>query len=113
MTSIEIVERKIKAIKEILEKEDDISLFPYKRFELETRLREQELILKDLEELEKYRKVMCEPILDIMKKLKLLYILKENIRLIDYCIYNDKIVIYLPVYYREQLKEWLDGKNNL
>lgn len=47
----------------------------------------------------------------LKKNLKLLEVLKENIKSIDYCIFNDKIVIYLPVNYREQLKEWIDNED--
>lgn len=111
MTSKEIINNHIDSLKEQaqIEKEQKTGDEVYCEIEIE----QYNQVLRDLKELEKYRKVMGEPILDIMKKLNLLYVLKENIKLIDYCIYNDKIVIYLPVYYRDALKEWLDGKNNL
>lgn len=108
MTSKEIINNHINSLKEQaqIEKEQKTGSEVYCEIEIE----QYNQVLKDLDELEKYREVMSEPILDIMKKLKMLHILKENIKLIDYCIYNDKIVIYLPVYYREELKEWLDEK---
>ena len=46
------------------------------------------------------------------KQKQLLDILKEHIKLIEYCIFNDKIVIYLPINYREKLKEWLDERES-
>lgn len=57
---------------------------------------------------------MYEIMKPILKELEMLDILKDNIKIINYLIFNDKIVIYLPVQYREKLKEWLEnGKNNL
>ena len=67
---------------------------------------------EDLEKLEELEKLMGTPIQDIMKRLKFLEILKKHIKLIDYGFFYDKIVIYLPVNYREQLKEWLENEKS-
>jgi hypothetical protein len=42
------------------------------------------------------------------KDLEILEILKENIKFIDYRIFTDRIVIYVPKHYRENIKEWLE-----
>ena len=84
-------------------------------------------ILKDLEELEQYRKVMCKPILDLMKDLEMLEILKPYLKeVLEIKVYGDIIALnVLPHQFVSfqvdsnshkekyiKIKEWLE-KNDL
>lgn len=63
-------------------------------------------ILKDLELLEKYKRVMCEPILDIMKKLEIL----EHIEAVKKKWDNGEIGY---INFAEEAIEVLENANNL
>ena len=78
------------------------------------------LIKKDLELLEKYKRVMCEPIKDIMKKLEILDILKNIIVVVPNTKYTSGPKYYITLRqdvifdYETQniIKEWLNNDSS-
>ena len=65
---------------ELLLDDDFIKIYKKKENKCYTRKDLYELLKKELEELEEYRKIMGTPIQDIMKRLKILEILKNNLK---------------------------------
>lgn len=103
MTSKEIVLSEIKRLEhnlKICEKENMTTQIEYAK----TNIKFNELILKDLEELEKYRKVMCNPIAELMNDLEILVILKKILNNSFLCLIKNKEE-------QEKVKRWLDGKD--
>ena len=111
MTNKEALQLIIDTFNQYANKPDDIGLF-FKFCEAHEQLE------KDLEELEQYRKVMCKPVLDLMRDLEILEILKKHLYYEDTTDLetsviskeNYNITIFKALYEEDfnKIKEWLD-----
>lgn len=108
MTSKEIINNHIVSLKEQAQIEKELKTGNEIYCEIE--IEQYNQVLKDLEVLEKYKRVMCEPISDIMKRLKILDALKRNVGIRSAIQeWANKETKIFPND-RKIVKEWLDGK---